>query len=229
MHLVGNNSSIQPTPLWSVGKCPFLHDLCVQTLFSAFATCFCNEMCFSLPHNPCCCSLPSPVCLLHLLICTCINSPPIACPPSSVSCWCILCFFLILFWPYFSVIAFLLFFLLLFLMLTVWHKIANHCHFYFPVRHEIKFCCFVLYKWFKTWYLDFSTSCVFGYCCKYFSLCILKYWLLYCYRTKPQITTSFDLLYIIHSFNVIFIITLCSHACVICIFHCFLVRKKSWF
>jgi len=27
MHLVGNNSSMQPTPLWSAGKFTFLHDL----------------------------------------------------------------------------------------------------------------------------------------------------------------------------------------------------------
>jgi len=27
MHLVGNNSPMQPTPLWSVGKSTFLHDL----------------------------------------------------------------------------------------------------------------------------------------------------------------------------------------------------------
>jgi len=26
MHLVGNNSSMQPTQLWSVGKSTFLHD-----------------------------------------------------------------------------------------------------------------------------------------------------------------------------------------------------------
>jgi len=46
-----------------------------------------------LPHNHFCCSLPSPVCLPHLLICTCLISLPIACPPSSVLCWCLLCFF----------------------------------------------------------------------------------------------------------------------------------------
>jgi len=27
MHLVGNNSSMQPTQLWSVGKSTFLHDV----------------------------------------------------------------------------------------------------------------------------------------------------------------------------------------------------------
>jgi len=61
----------------------------------------CVKMHCSLPHNPYCCSLPSPVCLLRLLICTCINSSPIACPQSSVLCWCLLCFF-ILFWLYLS-------------------------------------------------------------------------------------------------------------------------------
>jgi len=53
----------------------------------------CVKMYFSLPHDPYRCLLPSPVCLHHLLICTCINSSPIACPPSSVLLrWCILCF-----------------------------------------------------------------------------------------------------------------------------------------
>ena len=46
-----------------------------------------------LPHNHYCCLLPSPVCLPHLLICTCLISSPIVCPPSSVLCWCLLCFF----------------------------------------------------------------------------------------------------------------------------------------
>jgi len=44
MHLVGNNSSMQPTPLWSVGKSTFLHDLYLSTLFSVHATYFCYEM-----------------------------------------------------------------------------------------------------------------------------------------------------------------------------------------
>jgi len=44
MHLVGNNSSIQPTPLWSVDKLTFLHDLYLQTFFSAHATRFCYDM-----------------------------------------------------------------------------------------------------------------------------------------------------------------------------------------
>jgi len=44
MHLVGNNSSMQPTPLWSVGKFTFLHDVYLVALFSAHATSFCYEM-----------------------------------------------------------------------------------------------------------------------------------------------------------------------------------------
>jgi len=35
---------MQPTPIWSVGKLTFLHDLYILTLFSARATCFFNEM-----------------------------------------------------------------------------------------------------------------------------------------------------------------------------------------
>jgi len=56
----------------------------------------------SLPHNAYCCSLPSLMCMLHLLICTCINSSPIACPPSSVLCWCLLCFLWKWLWIYLS-------------------------------------------------------------------------------------------------------------------------------
>jgi len=55
MHLVGNNSSMQPTQLWSVDKSTLLHDVYLQTLFSAHATCFCYEMLHKmpcpLPHN----------------------------------------------------------------------------------------------------------------------------------------------------------------------------------
>jgi len=47
----------------------------------------------SLPDDSYCCLLPSPMCLLHMLICTCLNSSPIACLPSSVLCWCLLCLF----------------------------------------------------------------------------------------------------------------------------------------
>jgi len=36
----------------------------------------------------------SPICLPHLLICTCLISSPLGCPPSSVVCWCLLRFFI---------------------------------------------------------------------------------------------------------------------------------------
>ena len=38
MHLVGNNSSMQPTQLWSVGKSTFLHD--VVYLWTLFHPCY---------------------------------------------------------------------------------------------------------------------------------------------------------------------------------------------
>jgi len=46
MHLVGNNSFMELTTLWSVGKFLFLHDLYAQTFFHALDTCCCNEMMF---------------------------------------------------------------------------------------------------------------------------------------------------------------------------------------
>ena len=39
------------------------------------------------------CLFPSPMCLLQLPICTCLNSSPIACPPLSVLRWYILCIY----------------------------------------------------------------------------------------------------------------------------------------
>jgi len=56
MHLVGNNSSMQPTQLWSVDKSTstLLHDVYLQTLFSAHTTCFCYEMLYKMP-----CPLPN--------------------------------------------------------------------------------------------------------------------------------------------------------------------------
>jgi len=58
-----------------------------------FAMKCCTKMLCPLPHNHYCYSLPSPVCLLHLLVCTCFISSPIACPPSSVLCWYLLFLF----------------------------------------------------------------------------------------------------------------------------------------
>ena len=70
-----------------------LHNLYVWTFFSALAsvTKRCVLMHCPLLHNPYCCSLPSPMFMLHLLICTYLNSSPIACSPPSVSHWCLLC------------------------------------------------------------------------------------------------------------------------------------------
>jgi len=57
----------------------------------------CTKMPCPLPHNHYCCSVPSPVCLPHLLICT--TYMPLlfthARPPSSVLwwCFCFLCIF----------------------------------------------------------------------------------------------------------------------------------------
>ena len=56
----------------------------------------CTKMPCRLPHNHYCCLLSSHICLPHLLICTCLISSRIACPPSSVLCWCLLRCFLFL-------------------------------------------------------------------------------------------------------------------------------------
>ena len=63
-----------------------------------FAMKCCTKMPCPLPHRPnhYCCLLSSPICLSHLLICTCVISSPIACPPSSVLGWCLFRFFLFL-------------------------------------------------------------------------------------------------------------------------------------
>jgi len=66
---------------------------CFPPMLLVFAMKYCTKMPCPLPHNHYCCLLSSPVCLPHLLICTCLISSPIACPPSSVLCWCLLRFF----------------------------------------------------------------------------------------------------------------------------------------
>jgi len=65
-------------PLWSVDNSITFWRFCGWTLFFALATCFCYEMsrllyCF-LSHNPHCCLLISHMCMLHLLICTYLDS-----------------------------------------------------------------------------------------------------------------------------------------------------------
>ena len=67
---------------------------CFPPMLLAFAMKCCTKMPCPLPHNHYCCLLSSPVCLPHLLICTCLISSPIVCPSSSVLCWCLLGFFL---------------------------------------------------------------------------------------------------------------------------------------
>jgi len=71
--------------------CIYKH--CFLPMLLVFAMKCCTKVPCPLPHKHYCCSLPSPVCLPHLLICTCLISSPIACPPSSMLCWCLLCFF----------------------------------------------------------------------------------------------------------------------------------------
>jgi len=83
--------------------CIYKH--CFLPMLLVFAM-TCTKMPCPLPHNHYCCSLPSPVCLPHLLICTCLISSPTACPSSSVLCWCLLCFFVcFLFFLFFLIIV----------------------------------------------------------------------------------------------------------------------------
>jgi len=70
----------------------YLYKFCFLPLLPAFVM-KCVLMHCSMPHHPYCCLLPSSMCLLYLLICTCINSSPNACPPSSVLHWCLLCMY----------------------------------------------------------------------------------------------------------------------------------------
>jgi len=86
---------------------------CFLPVLLVFVMKCCIKMSCSLPHNHYCRSLPSPACLPHLLICRCPNSSPIACPPSSVLCWCLLCFFL-----FFSLFSFGCFLFLFFAVLA---------------------------------------------------------------------------------------------------------------
>jgi len=72
----------------------------------------------SLPHNHYIAArfLHPHACLTCSSVHPCPNSSPIACPPSSVLCWCLLCFFLFLiffivfFWLFFLLFSFSLFF-----------------------------------------------------------------------------------------------------------------------
>ena len=100
LHLAGNNSSMQPLNygLWVNLHffMMFIYKHCFLPMLLVFAMKCCTKMPCPLSHNhyDYCCLLPSPICLHHLLICTCLISSPIAYPPSSVLCWCLLCFFI---------------------------------------------------------------------------------------------------------------------------------------
>jgi len=108
-------------------------------VFCPLATCFCNEMCFKcialclitlIANASFTCVLVSPADT------TCINSSPIAYPPSSyVLCWCLLWFF-ILFLLYFSVHVFLSCFCTLVLYL-----ILNFCELSFHLCDDLWIIC----------------------------------------------------------------------------------------
>jgi len=117
--------------------CMYKH--CFLPMLLVFAMKYCIKMPCSLPHNHYCCLLPSPACLTHLLICTCLNSSPIACPPSSVLCRClhpllahlhlryvvVYCFFVLFFVLHTNVFHFSLFFVIFDAMVLVLLKIRN--------------------------------------------------------------------------------------------------------
>ena len=115
-----------------------------RALLSVFVMICCDKMHCSLPHIPYFCSLPSPVCLLHLLTCTCVDSSPIACPPSSVVCWyllwflfyfrCISLFFLC------ACFSFLLF-SIMFLLLTICGIYDRSTRGLGPMFHSLKLWC----------------------------------------------------------------------------------------
>ena len=90
----------------------------------------CIKLSCSLPHNHYCCSLPSPVCLPHLLICTCFISSPIACPPSSVLCWCLSCFFCCFFLFYFFVICYTSKILAFCIFWTIYSIHVTNCYYH---------------------------------------------------------------------------------------------------
>ena len=69
---------------------------CFLPMLLVFTMKCCTKMPCPLPHNHYCCLLSSPVCLPHLLICTCLISSPIVCPPSYF--WYMLHFFVTPFW-----------------------------------------------------------------------------------------------------------------------------------
>ena len=100
----------------------------------------CIKVSCSLPHNHYCCSLPSPAYLPHLLICTCLSSAPIACPLSSVLCWCLRPLLAHLHLCYVDV----------------------YCVFFYSLVSVLKFHSFVLncVCFVTPWYFEFNCKCV---------------------------------------------------------------------
>jgi len=113
--------------------------LVTQKAIQQYAMKCCTKMPCPLPHNHYCCLLPSPICLLHLLICTCLISSPIACPPWSVLCWCLLCFFI-----FFYIYLFILFLFLLYATFLCDSILACFCT-YFLFRFY--FCVILPFFW----------------------------------------------------------------------------------
>jgi len=74
------------TGLWSMGNCITSSWILRITLL---CPCFCSDNVFIALLDLVCCWLlfsVSPLCMIHLLISTCLSSSPMACPPSSVLC-----------------------------------------------------------------------------------------------------------------------------------------------
>ena len=106
MHPVGTTHPCNPRhyDLWVnlhlFMLCIYRHCF-LPMLVVVFAMKCCTKMPCTLAYN----QTIIAACFSHLLICTCLISSPIACLPSSVLCWCLLCFFIF----YFFLSFFLLF------------------------------------------------------------------------------------------------------------------------
>ena len=108
----------------------FLHDLyCFLPLLLVFTMKCCVPIHCSQAHNPYCCSLPSPMCLHHLIICTCLNFSPIAYQQSSVLYWCLLCMYYkaIVLYTFLHVLFFVLYFVNVFILMFLMHTLCEFC------------------------------------------------------------------------------------------------------
>ena len=116
---------------------------CFLPMLLAFAMKCCTKIPCPLPHTRYCFSLPSPVCLPHLLI-----SSPIAFPSSSVLCWCQLCFLFFCFMLHFFVTSFWLVCVHIFSFVMIFLLWCNH-----PIMFPWPWKPNVL--WFKTYLFAF--------------------------------------------------------------------------